>query len=117
MKDHRRGIEEYDKEQKIILRLLRFKGKLTASDFDRLFGDYKTKMCDDGTLIQYRRKIKLRFCGSKGHTYILGSPFQGQWSQWLHLIRLMFRIGLVKIELIGRDIVYSLTEQGRIKAA
>ena len=90
----RKGIAGYDREQTIILRLLRKLGAFSETQFDRWlkFREYRRPRF-------YPRAIT-------GDTFILGMGVNGgnQWATWLELMQMMIRLGLIE----------TYTEDGRI---
>lgn len=93
------GIAAYSREQKVLLRLLRFKGgSFRDYDFDRWF--------------QRSRRRAPTFLAYTANTIILGGIWNASlWSRMLHLLQLMTAIGLVKTRCDGVFIVYSLPEK------
>lgn len=138
-KDILRGIAAYKEAQKELLRTIRqYGGKLHQDDFDREFAssvwhrrDFTPREQKAGQYIddcgivrpiefkcltwpvanETRRKYALTLGWPLDpDAFMLGSPWQGQYGRWLHLLRYMVRAGLVKTEGKPPNVVY-LTEK------
>lgn len=102
----RQGIAAYEKEQAVLLRVLRKHGEISDRDFDRIFGDIRYRPRADGTAVVYPRRGKVRFCAFKPESFILGGMSYGDWAKWLDLTQHMARVGLVKIRAQGGRVYY-----------
>lgn len=97
MSEIAKGIAAYAHEQKVILRVLRKHGALSAKEFDRIFGDFKWQIGSDGVHRPHFRRLKVRFCPVTSDAFILGGLEGGDWAKWLNLTQLMAQAGLIKI--------------------
>ena len=77
------GIESYQHEQKVILRVLRMKNGMTANEFDTFFSN---------KLIR-----RIRFYNMTSQSFILGGMRFGNLAKWLELTQLMSVLGLVEV--------------------
>jgi len=94
-----KGIRAYSEQQKRLLALIdEHDNYLTAADFDAEFRDYIVHHEPDGTTVNTRKIPQLYIWPHENDAFLLGSMTQGEWAKWLHLLQLMARIGLVKIE-------------------
>jgi hypothetical protein len=89
-----KGISAYSHEQDVLLRVIRKHGKLSETDFDRIF---------NGKL----NKIRPRQ-GVSGTSFILGACQAGCWAMWLELTQLMVAIGFIETETINNKVYYKL---------
>ena len=82
----KRGIAAYEREQRVLLRLIRKSGGLSASKFDELFQNRET-----------RRTGRARACSRE--SFILGIAANGfnQWVWHLDLLQMMVLAGMVDI--------------------
>lgn len=94
----RKGIAAYAKEQAVILRLLRKRGKFTELEFDAWLLGREFK----------RPKFYAR--AVTGDAFILGMGQNGgsQWAEWLDLMQHMMRIGLITAKTENGLVVYRL---------
>lgn len=99
------GIEAYQYEQKVILRLIKMKGGLSDTDFDRLFSDYK-KVAKNCIISNIYRRPKLRFFHMTRNSFILGGFPPNDWAKWLELTQIMCTIGLIKTEFKNGHVIY-----------
>uniref|UniRef100_A0A6M3JUN5 Uncharacterized protein n=1 Tax=viral metagenome TaxID=1070528 RepID=A0A6M3JUN5_9ZZZZ len=93
MEEIKKGIEAYQHERKVLLRLLRIKKRLTSDEFDRVFSNRECRKRSD--YFSYDRS-----------SFILGDMFSGMWGQWLELLQYMCELGLARTEIEGGNVVY-----------
>ena len=104
------GIAGYKHEQQVIKRVLRRHKKLSAKEFDRIFGD-SSIWIDPKTGTSYLKtpRPKIRFICVDGKAVLLGDVFgMGYWSRWLHLTQIMTVLGIIGITLENDEITYRL---------
>lgn len=97
------GIQAYSKEQKLLLRLIKFTKGLTESKFDELFIDREFKR-------------RLRFHPMTGDSFILGMGQNGdnEWAFHLDLLQHMMAINLIDTKRNEHnEIVYVLPDGGK----
>lgn len=104
----RKGIEAYEYEQKVLLRILRKHGELSAPEFDRIFKGCKKRKWPDGTVELCKRKIHFLSKWPDEGTYIIGGFMPTEWSKWLHLTQMMIPLGLVSRRIEDGIAYYSL---------
>lgn len=107
------GIAEYKHEREVIKRVLKRHKRLSANEFDRIFGDSKFVITKTGEKIEVRRRPRFRFMGSWGQTFILGGLFTSasDLSKWLELTQTMCKLDIVSVHVEGaglEKIYYSL---------
>ena len=95
------GIAPYDYEQRVLLRLLRFKGgSFTSEEFDRWFSKFPKP-----------RWMRARYYPPDSF-FMLGTDKDGfsHWKLWLELLQHLALLGMVKIDPIGPGgLTYILT--------
>lgn len=103
-----KGIAEFREEQNEIIEAIRkADGRLSTSEFDKVFGDVVYETLPSGETIVIRKEPKLRFMGSKSETFIMGSLQQpGDWAKYLQLTQLMVGADILEIETKDGDIFY-----------
>ena len=108
------GIAGYKHEQEVIKRILRRHKKLSAREFDRIFGDSKIwTNPKTGVSHEIRLRPKFRFMCADGKAFILGDVFSaGDLSRWIHLVNIMGLLGIVEVTMRCCEITYSLKEKG-----
>ena len=94
MEEIKKGIEAYQHERKVLLRLLRIKKRLTCDEFDRVFSNREYRKRSDYFLYYDR------------YSFILGDMFGGMWAQWLELLQYMCELGLARTEIENGNAVY-----------
>ena len=96
----RKGIAAYDRQQKVLMRLIRITGGLTESKFDELFKGR-----------EFRKRVPLSPCGITGDSFILGCGVNGgnMWAENLELLQMMMAIDLIDTHRNEKnEIVYTL---------
>lgn len=98
----RRGIAEYQYEQKMFLRLLRKRGCFTEHEFDSWFRGR-----------ELRRPLRARRI--TGDTFVLGFGINGGnlWAEMLDLLQIMMAIGMVYSRRENGAVVYMLGPNGQ----
>jgi len=94
MEEIKKGIEVYQHEQKVLLRLLRIKKRLTAEEFDRIFSNR-----------EYRKRSDY-FLYLDKYSFILGDMLGGMWAKWLELLQWMCKVGLARTQFEDGKAVY-----------
>lgn len=108
----KKGIEPHAHDQQVLLRLMRKHNPLTAAKFDEIFGEYANTVDPEGNTIRTMKKPRMRVKSYAPGAFILGSPSQGRWSEWLHLLALMIYVGLAEQK--ERPVrAYYLTDEGQ----
>lgn len=101
----KKGIANYHREQKVLLRLIRLTKGLTQTKFDELF--YKRGL--GGT-----KGVMINSAGVSGDSFLLGG-MNGEsvpWSWYLDLLQHMVEVGLVDTKRNEKDeIVYILPNE------
>lgn len=101
VEDIRRGIAAYDRQQKLILRVLR-RGPLNERNFDRIFTDIKRNQ-KTGKIVRAKRNTWMPLSGD---TFILGGMYGNYRNLMLDLTQHMIAIGLVKTSTVDGLVVY-----------
>ena len=105
--DSKNGIAAYQREQAVLLRLIKMTGGLTESKFDSLFRGR-----------EYRRPMKLR--PMLGDSFILGIGSNGfsEWAWQLDLLQHMIVVGIVDAVITNDgEIAYVIPAQGQRRDA
>ena len=104
----RSGIAAYDRDQQVILRLLRKRGSFTELEFDRWFRQR-----------EWKRPFRFNHCGITGDTLILGVGANGgnEWARMLELTQCMMALGLVDAKTENGIVVYRLGSNAEVTGA
>lgn len=97
IKEIKKGIAYYSREQTVLMRLIRKLNGLSSSKFDELFQGR-----------EYRKHVKLR--PISGDSFMLGVASNGftEWAWWLELLQYMMAIDLVDTKRVDGELVYIL---------
>lgn len=125
LNETRKGIAAYQREQNIILQVIKDNGgRLTQQGFNKEFAsfqresrDWTLKEIESGeaegthrvTALPPKHRFGLTACGND--TFILGGIGSGLLSKWIDLLQHMCTLGLVKKEGMAPNIVYVLEKK------